>query len=87
MYNSGNISASTALGDRVQHDYDAAKKAAKRRDIFLYSTIGIYLINVMDSFLSNPPGGYRVIKNDEVMKGLSVSVNYNVIRFQYFLSI
>lgn len=63
-----------ANGDAAQKHYDAAKKDAEMRDIFIYTTLGIYALNIIDALLSDPIGGYREEYEIDLLKDLNVSV-------------
>jgi hypothetical protein len=72
-------------GDITQELYDSAKYNAKMRDIFLYSGIGIYLLNIIDGLFNDPDGGYRKHEEINFLKDLKISIDNNSIGFSYTL--
>jgi len=67
----------------TQKNYDKAKDAARTRDIFLYSAIGIYALNIIDALIFDPAGGYREEKEIDLQKELNVSAGDNIIQISY----
>jgi len=47
------------LGNEMEHYYNKAKKNASYRNLFLYSSLILYLYNFIDAWFHEPKGGYR----------------------------
>lgn len=67
----------------TQKYYDSAKNDAKLRDIFIYSTFGIYLINIIDALFIEPSGGYRKSNEKNLMQGFSMNLGKSAIGINY----
>ena len=67
----------------TQKYYDSAKNDAKMRDIFIYSTLGIYLINILDALFIEPAGGYRQSNEKNLMQGFSMNLGKSAIGINY----
>ena len=70
-------------GSRAQYYDDAAKEDARLRDIFLFSAIGIYVVNIVEALWSEPDGGYRENKKIDFIKDLNMSIDEKSIGISY----
>ena len=71
------------FGSRAQYYDDAAKEDARLRNIFLFSAIGIYVINIVEALCSEPDGGYREPREIDFIKDLNMSIDEKSVGISY----
>lgn len=70
------------IAEKAEEQYKIAKNDAKIRDIFFYSAIGIYALNILDALLSTPQAGYRQ-NFDDTKNSMGIKVNKTVLAINY----
>jgi hypothetical protein len=73
------------LAKGAEEHYKIAKNDAEMRDIFLYSAIGIYAINIIDALFWPPKAGYRKKFND-TKRNMSIKLNKNMLALNYSIT-
>ncbi|MBK8946630.1 MAG: hypothetical protein IPM32_15350 [Ignavibacteriae bacterium] len=69
--------------NKAKKFYSLAKNDAKIRDILIYTTLGIYLINILDALLIDPDGGYRQTGKKSLLQGFSMHLGRNQMGINY----
>jgi hypothetical protein len=96
LYASGNNNSAIINGEivypilenakKAQDYYDLAKKDALTRDVFIYTTVGMYIINILDALLIEPAGGYRQANDKNILPGFSMDLGRNKIGINYTIN-
>lgn len=54
------------LGNQTEHHFNAARDAARWRNVLVAVAVGTYLYSLFDGVLNRPPGGYRTPSPDPI---------------------